>query len=85
MEICMAGTSNQLFYKVLKLKQNFWKNEVVTGKTLAFVIGPFILPTVFVLTLTSDRAVLYGNAAFSSVLLLKVKVFTTIKFPVIVT
>ena len=27
--------------EVLKLKQNFQKNKVVTGKTLLFVIGPF--------------------------------------------
>ena len=27
--------------EVLKLKQNFQKNEVVTGKTPFFVIGPF--------------------------------------------
>ena len=27
--------------KILKLKQNFQKNKVVTGKTLFFVIGPF--------------------------------------------
>ena len=28
-------------YEVLKLKQNFQKNKVVTGKTPCFVIGPF--------------------------------------------
>ena len=28
-------------YKVSKLKQNFWKRKVVTGKTLLFVIGQF--------------------------------------------
>ena len=28
-------------YEVLKLKQNFRKNGVVTSKTLFFVIGPF--------------------------------------------
>ena len=27
-------------YEVLKLKQNFQKNKVVTGKTLFFLIGP---------------------------------------------
>ena len=28
-------------YEVLKVKQNFRKNEVVTGETPIFVIGPF--------------------------------------------
>ena len=31
-------------YEILELKQNFWKNKVVTGKTLFFVIGPFCTP-----------------------------------------
>ena len=31
-------------YEALKLKQNFWKNKVVTGKTRFFVIGPFCTP-----------------------------------------
>ena len=30
--------------EVLKLKQFFWKNKVVTGKTPFFVIGPFYTP-----------------------------------------
>ena len=38
MDIWVVGTSNQLF---LKLKQNFQKNNVVTGKTPFFMIGPF--------------------------------------------
>ena len=29
-------------YEVLKLKQNFQKNKVVTGRTAFFVIGPFL-------------------------------------------
>ena len=38
----VIGTSNQLFIEVLKLKQNFQKNEVVTGQTPFLVfIGPF--------------------------------------------
>ena len=31
-------------YEVLKLKQIFWKNELVTGKTPFLVIGPFCTP-----------------------------------------
>ena len=33
MDIWVVGTSNQFFIEVLKLKQNFQKNKVVTGKT----------------------------------------------------
>ena len=35
--------------------------SVVTSKTPFFVIGPFVLAILFVLTLASDRVVLYGN------------------------
>ena len=31
--IWVVGTSNQLFEDVIKLKQNFQKNKVVTGKS----------------------------------------------------
>ena len=33
-----------LLYKFLKLKQNFRKNKVATGKTPFFVIDPFCTP-----------------------------------------
>ena len=51
------------------MKQNFWKNKVVTGKTSFFVVGYFILTILFVLTLPSDIAVLYGKDALSVLLL----------------
>ena len=38
--IWVVAATNQLFKEVLKLKQNFRKNKVVTGKTPLFVIGP---------------------------------------------
>ena len=42
MSIWVVDTSNQVFIgAVLKLKQNFQKNKVVTGKTPFFVIGSF--------------------------------------------
>ena len=41
MNIWEVGTSNQYLHEVLKLKQNFRKNKVVTDKTLFFVIGSF--------------------------------------------
>ena len=52
-------------YEVLILKKNFQKKKIVTGKTMFFLIGPIL----FVLTLTSNRAVLYGNVTFSILLL----------------
>ena len=64
-----------------ELKQNFQKKitcrkkktcrkifekKKITGKTTRFfVIFHFLLPILFVLTLTSDRAVLYGIVALS--------------------
>ena len=51
---------------VLKVKQNFQKNKVVTGKTLFFVIDPFCSCHS---TLASDRAVLKGNDVFSILVL----------------
>ena len=62
MDICVVGTSNEL-------KQIFQKTKVVTGKTLFFVMVHFILPVLFVSTLTFDRAVLYGNITFSILVL----------------
>ena len=56
--------------KVLKPKQNFQKNKIVTGKTLFFVIGPFCTHTIlFVLTLASDLTILYGNYVLSILVL----------------
>ena len=42
-KIWVVVTSKQIFIRgeLLKLKQNFQKNKVATGKTLFFVIGPF--------------------------------------------
>ena len=49
----VVGTSNQLFVKGVakfKLKPNFQKNEIVTGKTPLFMMGTFLVTFVFVLT-----------------------------------
>ena len=46
MDIWVVGTSNQRLIRVLKLKQNFQKNKVVTCKTPFFVIL-FIVDFVF--------------------------------------
>ena len=55
--------------EVLKLKQKFEKNKVVTGKTPFFMIGPFVLTILFILTLASDTTVLYENDAYSILVL----------------
>ena len=47
------------------MKQNFRKKIVVTGKTPLFVIGLFCTTHLFVSTLASDRAVLYGNVVLT--------------------
>ena len=77
-------------YEVLKLKQNYLKTEVVTGKTPFSV--HLVLLILFVLTMTFDKTVLYGNIAFSilvfstkeqySCFLRKVFVFEKIDFKV---
>ena len=41
MGVWAVGTLNQLFKRGIKLKQNFQKNKVVTGKTPFSVISPF--------------------------------------------
>ena len=68
--ICPFGwLLHQINYldKIFKLIQNFRKNNLVTGKTSFFVIGRsfFVLPVLFILTLASDRGVLYGDIEFS--------------------
>ena len=56
-------------YEALKLKQNFRKNKVVTGKIPFFVIGPFCTPHSVCLNLATDREVLFGNVLFSFLVL----------------
>ena len=71
MSIWVLGTTNQIFIKaILKLKQDFQKNKVITGKTPFFV-----LPILFVLTLVSNfvwKCCLFNPSAF---ILKKVFVF----------
>ena len=43
-KIWLVGTLNQLFIRVLLLKQNVLKNKVVSGKTQFFMTGPFCTP-----------------------------------------
>ena len=51
------------------MKLNFQKNKVGLGKTLFFCKVIFVLSILFVLTLVFDKAVLYGNVAFSIIVL----------------
>ena len=44
MAIWMVGTSNQIFIRDLKLKQNFRKYKIVTGITPFFMKSPFCTP-----------------------------------------
>ena len=49
-------------YKVPKLKQNFQKGEVVTGKTLLFVIGQFFFsPVIYLFTYTLFYVDIYNK------------------------
>ena len=43
------------------MEQIFEKNKAAAGKTSLFVIGPFLVTILFVLTLAFDRAVLNGT------------------------
>ena len=43
MEVWIAVTSNKLFIRGFKLKQNFQKNKVVPGKTSFLMIGSFCI------------------------------------------
>ena len=52
-----------LYKKLLNWNKIFKKNKVVTGKTLLFVIGPFLHHSIC-LKILSDLPVLYGNGAF---------------------
>ena len=69
MDIWKVGTLNQLFIGVFIFKLNFQKTNVVGAITQLSVVGPFVLPILFVLAMAFDRTVLYGNVAFSIVIL----------------
>ena len=55
MNMWVAGSLNQLFIRGFSTETNFSKIKVVIGKTRFFVMGPFSIPNLFVLTLTSDN------------------------------
>ena len=59
------------------MKLNFQKNKRVLGKTPLFCKVSFVLPILFVLTLVFDNAVLYGNVAFSIIVLSSKKSYSS--------
>ena len=59
------------------MKQIFLKNKIDTGETVYFVIGPFVLPILFVSTLASERAVLYGYVTLSIIVLWTTKLLSS--------
>ena len=64
-DIWVVGTTNEIFAKGSETEARFLKNELITGKMSFFVIGSFCTPIPIALAWTSGRAALYGNAAFS--------------------
>ena len=58
-------THRTTFYEVLKL----WRYNIHFSIHYPVFVINFVLPILFVLTLVSDRAVLYENDAFSFVVL----------------
>ena len=62
----IKSTLNKRFLNGNKI---FQKNKMITGKTPFFMIGPFLFTILFLLTLVSDMAILYGNDAFSILVL----------------
>ena len=66
MYIWAIGILNQLFIRGSYTQIKFQKNEVVSGESPFFVIGPFCTSH-SILTLAFDWAVLYGNVACSFV------------------
>ena len=69
MSIWVAVHQINSLYKVLKLKQKFRTNKVVNGKILFFVIAPFCSHHSFCLNISFWYAFLYGNDAFSILVL----------------
>ena len=65
----MVGTSNQLFIQGSYTEQNFRKNKKTLAKLRSLWYVHFVLPVLFVFALASDWAVLYGNVAFSILVL----------------
>ena len=63
-DIWVIGTSNEPIMRGWKLKQNFQKNKVATGKIPFFVIDASCTPHSIYLKI-AGMAVLYGNNVFS--------------------
>ena len=69
MDIWVIGTLNQIFIRNSCSQRKFSEDTVVSGKAPFFVIGPSCTTLQFVLKLTFDRTILYGNVTLSIVIL----------------
>ena len=69
MDIWVIGTLNQIFIRNSYTQIFFSENTVVIGISPFFVIDPICTLLLFVLKLTFDRAILYGNRTLSTVIL----------------
>ena len=67
MDIWVIGTLNQVFIRNSYTQNFFSENTVVCGISPFFVIGPISTLLLFVLKLTFDRTILYGNITLSIV------------------
>ena len=65
MDIWVVDTSNRLFIRGSKTETKFSKKKIINDKTRFFVIGPFCTHHSICLKIGSDMEVLYGNDAFS--------------------
>ena len=69
MDIWVIGALNQIFIRNSYTQIFFSENTVVIGISTFFVIDPICTLLLFVLKLTFDRAILYGNRTLSIVIL----------------
>ena len=69
MDIWVIGTLNQIFIRNSYTQNFFSENAVVIGISTFFVIDAICTLLLFVLKLTFDRAILYGNRTLSIVIL----------------
>ena len=75
MDIWVVSTTNQLFRRGSDTENFFSKNKVVTDRTLLQVY--FVLPILLVLTMASDKAILFENVALSILIYLTKKWYSS--------
>ena len=75
MDIWVVSTTNQIFRRGSHTETKFSKNKVVTDRTLLQVY--FVLPILLVLTMASDKAILFENVALSILIYLTKKQYSS--------